>query len=83
MPAPRPRHSCKIVAYSPRHARATPAPPSCSPWDPPGGTMDDKNMQNYPDMAKSVVFLETLSSGASIPSPAKEIAQGAPLNGNF
>eukprot|EP00661_Eupelagonemidae_sp_cell13_P009158 gene9158-biopygen13742 len=23
MPAPRPRHSCQIVAYSPRHARAT------------------------------------------------------------
>eukprot|EP00661_Eupelagonemidae_sp_cell13_P019800 gene19800-biopygen8508 len=26
MPAPRPRHSCQIVAYSPRHARAMPAP---------------------------------------------------------
>eukprot|EP00661_Eupelagonemidae_sp_cell13_P008113 gene8113-biopygen15138 len=33
MPAPRPRHPCPIVAYSPRHARATPAPPSCSPWE--------------------------------------------------
>eukprot|EP00661_Eupelagonemidae_sp_cell13_P015491 gene15491-biopygen2166 len=31
MPAPRPRHSCQIVAYSPRHARAMPAPVSCSP----------------------------------------------------
>eukprot|EP00661_Eupelagonemidae_sp_cell13_P024146 gene24146-biopygen17890 len=30
MPAPRPRHSCRIVACSPRHARATPAPVSCS-----------------------------------------------------
>eukprot|EP00661_Eupelagonemidae_sp_cell13_P020317 gene20317-biopygen2561 len=26
MPAPRPRHSCPIVAYSPCHARAMPAP---------------------------------------------------------
>eukprot|EP00661_Eupelagonemidae_sp_cell13_P024214 gene24214-biopygen22373 len=29
MPAPRPRHSCQIVAKSPRHARAMPAPRPC------------------------------------------------------
>eukprot|EP00661_Eupelagonemidae_sp_cell13_P024590 gene24590-biopygen13461 len=33
MPAPRPRHSRPIVAYSPRHARAMPAPPSCPPTE--------------------------------------------------
>eukprot|EP00661_Eupelagonemidae_sp_cell13_P023555 gene23555-biopygen10359 len=37
MPAPRQRHSCPIVAYSPRHARARPAPRPRHLPVPPGG----------------------------------------------